>query len=184
MPHMIELPDDLFRKLQQHAVPFVDTPVSVIERAIEALEAGDEEPSRPMAAPGVRTFNPAAPPNLAFTTPRKISVAGNALPKSETYWNSLMFAVILEAARRGVSPEDIHELLTVNSELGKREDNGFRYLEPAGLSVQGQDANSAWRQAHTIASSIGILVEVTFVWQNNPKAAIPNAIGSFYVDGD
>lgn len=184
MPYAIELPDELFSKLQKHAIPFIDTPISVIERALVALEAGDEEPTSRRGSPEARTFNPSAPPSLTFTSPQTATVAGLTLPKSETYWNAIMFAVIREAARRGQSTRDIIDLITVNSEPGRREDNGFKYLEEAGLSIQGQDANGAWRQAHVIASSFGIPVEVKFAWQNNPKAAMPNVTGSFFVEGD
>ena len=184
MPHSIELPDDLFAKLQKHAVPFVDTPISVIERALMALEEGDEEPGDGRRTGEERTFNPAAPPDLTFTKPRKAMVAGNVLPNSHAYWNNVMLAVIREAAARGVSTEDLLDLITVNSQAGKRHDNGFTFVKEAGLSIQGQHANGAWRQTHVIASSIGIPVEVVFAWQNNPKAAMPNIVGSFFVDGD
>jgi hypothetical protein len=183
MPHNIELPDDLFAKLQKHAVPFIDTPISVIERAVRALEEGDEEPAAPAEA-GSRSFNPAAPPNLAFTTPKKAVVGGKALPKSQTYWHNIMVAVIREAGLRRVSTDDLLALITVNCVRGERHETGFTYIPEAGLSIQGQNANNAWRQAHVIASSIGILVEVVFAWQNNAKAAMPSVVGSFFVDGD
>lgn len=183
MPHSIDLPDDLFSKLQKHAVPFIDTPVTVIERALRALEEGDEEP----VATGPdedRTFNPAAPPDLAFSKPRKATVDGRALPNSQAYWNNVMLAVIKAAAKHGVSTEDLLALITVNCEAGERHDNGFSYVQEAGLSIQGQNANGAWRQTYVIASSVGIPVEVIFAWQNNPKAAMPNTLGSFHVDGE
>lgn len=182
MPHTIELPDDLFAKLQKHAVPFVDTPITVIERAVNALEEGDEEPADTRGRP--RTFNPAAPPNLTFTKPRSAVVNGRPLPYSQAYWNAIMFEVIKEAAKRRTSTQDLLDLITVNSQPGERHDNGFTFIKEAGLSIQGQDANGAWRQTYVIASSIGISVEIIFAWQNNPKAAMPNTVGSFHVDGD
>lgn len=183
MPHSITLPDDVFARLQKHAVPFVDTPVSVIDRALSALEAGDEEPVEPNPLNGPRSFNPAAPPNLAHTTPQKILVAGKPLPKGQIYWNPLMFAVILEAAARGVCAEDLMELITVNRVAGRKEDQGYRYLAAAGISVQGQGANAAWKQAYRVAASIGIALEVVFAWQDTDKAAMPNTLGTFFVEG-
>jgi hypothetical protein len=184
MPHAIELPDELFAKLQKHAVPLVDTPLTVIERALRALEEGDEEPATPAISAGPRTFNPAAPPNLTFTKPRSVVVNGRQLPHALAYWNAIMFEVIKEAARRGVSSEDLLDLITVNKSARARHDTGFTFIEEADLSIQGQDANGAWRQTYVIASSVGIPVEVVFAWQNNPKAAMPNSIGSFHVDGE
>ena len=184
MPHTITLPDELFARLQNHAIPLVDTPLSIIERAVDALEAGRESPASSDRKGGIRSFTAAAVPNLAHTTPRKIVLAGRTLPKAETYWNPLMYAVILEAAKRGVGSADLQELLTVNTAAGRKEDNGYKYLEPAGISVQGQDANAAWKAAYRVASSIGIAIEVEFAWQDTEKAAMPNTLGSFSVDGD
>jgi len=185
MPYSVEIPDDLFAKLQKHAVPFIDTPVTVIERAVRALEQGDEEPfAGPTSSDAPRAFNPAAPPSLTHTKPRSAKVDGRALPYSDAYWNSIWFAVIRQAAARGVSTSDLLDLITTNRQVGRRHDNGFTYIEEADLSVQGQDANGAWRQTYVIASSTGISVEVVFAWQNNPKAAMPNTVGSFFVEGN
>lgn len=183
MTYKIELPDDLFAKLQKHAVPLVDTPVDVIERAIRALEAGDEDAADAAQVSGVRAFNPAAAPNLSFTTLKRARIGEKILPKADTYWNSVLHAVVIEAAAMGHTPRDIFDLITVNCQLGKREDNGFKYLEAAELSIQGQAANSAWKQAYVIASSFGIELDVAFSWQDNEKAAMPNVAGTMYFDG-
>jgi hypothetical protein len=183
VPYPIEIPDDLCAKLQKHAVPFVDTPLTVIERAVRALEEGDEAPVS-QRDEGPRSFNPAAPPSLTFTKPRRAVVNGRQLPYGQAYWGPIMFEVIKEAARRGVSTQDLLDLITVNSQVGPKHDNGFVFIPEAGLSVQGQDANGAWRQTYVIASSVGIPVEVVFAWQNNPKAAMPNTVGSFSVEGE
>lgn len=184
MAPSIELTDEVFTRLQKHAIPLVDTPLTVIARALDALEAGDEEPVS-SAAPltGPRSFNPAAPPNLSHTTPRRAQVDGNTLPKSETYWNSIMFAVIAAAARKGVSTEDLLDLLTIPAVEGEKEGNGYRFIQEANISVQGQDANRAWKQTYKIASSLGVSLQVAFIWQDTPKAAMPNSTGSFFVEG-
>lgn len=184
MPHMVELPDDLFAKLQGFAVPLIDTPLTVIERALVALEAGDEQLTSPNSAKLARSFNPAAPPSLAFTIPRRASVGGRQLSAGDRYWNSIMYAVIEEAARRGFSTEDLLALISVNSQAGRREDNGFKYLEGANLSIQGQGAAGAWRQSYAIASSVGIAIEVEFAWQDNPKAAMPQMVGTLFIEGE
>ena len=184
MTHTIDLPDELFARLQKHAVPLIDTPLTIIERALVALEAGDEEVASARPKSGARSFNPAAAPNLAHTTPQKVVVAGKQLPKGHSYWNPLMYAVILEAAARGVGKDDLLELITINRVNGRKEDQGYRYLDAVGISVQGQDANAAWKQAYRVASSIGIAIEVVFAWQDTEKAAMPNTLGSFFVEGN
>ena len=183
MSHSIELPDGLFARLQKHAIPFVDTPASVIERALEALEAGDEDPKGEQKQGAPRTFNPAAIPDLKFTSVLSASVDGKALKKGECYWNTVMLRTIAAAAKQGNSTQDILDLLTVNSERGQREDSGYKFVAEANLSIQGQESNAAWRQAYTVASSFGIEIELVFAWQDHPKAAMRNQQGSLFVEG-
>jgi hypothetical protein len=183
MTPMIELNDETFARLQKHAIPLVDTPLTVIARALDALEAGDEDPVAAASSTGPRSFNPAAPPNLSHTTPRRAEVGGQALSKADTNWNGIMSAVITQAAKKGTSAQDLLDLLTIPAVEGEKEGGGYRYLKDARISVQGQDANRAWKQAYRIASSIGVPVQVTFIWQDTPKAAIPNSTGSFFVEG-
>lgn len=184
MPVVIELPDELFAKLQRHAIPLVDTPLTVIDRALTALEEGDEEDNSKGGDFGIRSFNPAAAPSLSFTTPQIVKIGTKMLPKSKTYWNPIMYAVIEEAAKRSIPQSDIMDLLVVPHIVGRKEDNGYKYVEAAGISVQGQDANSAWKQTYRLASSFGIAVQVEFSWQNTDKAALPNTAGTFYIDGE
>lgn len=181
MPHTIELSDELFSKLQSHAVAFIDTPATVIERALTALEEGSENPVENKRVGGPRMFNPSAPPNLTFTKPTSAKIDGRPLPRSKVWWNRILLEVIATAAAQGHSTVDILDLITVNSQPGERSDNGFHYVERAGLSVQAQDANGAWRQIFVLASSLGIDIEVVFSWQDNPNAAMPNTVGTFEI---
>lgn len=182
MSPSVDLPDELFARLQKHAVPLVDTPLTVIARALDALEAGDEELASSQIT-GPRSFNPGAAPNLSHTTPRRAQVGERALPKSQVYWNPILFAVIIEAAKHGATTDELLDLLTIPAVKGKKEGSGYRYIPEAGLSIQGQDANNAWKQTYRVASSIGIHVQVIFVWQDNPKAAMPGTTGSFFIEG-
>ena len=65
------------------------------------------------------------------------------------------------------------ELIRVNSVLGKKEDQGYRYLASVGVSVQGQDSNSAWKAVSHIAKVMHLPVNVLFVWYENQKATYP-----------
>jgi hypothetical protein len=65
--------------------------------------------------------------------------------------------------------------------IGKKEDNGYKYLDGVGISVQGQDANNAWRTTYRVLKAIKVPAEVTFVWQDNPKAVAPGSAGKLTV---
>lgn len=182
MPHNHVFSDALFARLQSHAVPLVDTIDSVVERALDALEAAASEP---LEASGttVHSLNPAAPPNLAHTTPKAMFLDGKRLAKSETYWNTLMHEVIRTASKKGLSVQYILDLMVVPGALGEKTNNGYKYLPDVGISVQGQDANGAWKQAYHIAETLNIPVKVEFSWQNKKAAAMPNATAVLQVHG-
>ena len=175
---MVSLSQETFSRLQAHAVPLVDSIETVINRALDALEATSGE-TRQTNGVGTRPFNPANPPNLSFTTVRSVIFEGKRHIPSETYWNSILVASIREAAKRKMSPAQIAELLIVNNILGKKDEGGYKFIEEAGLSVQGQDSNAAWKAAHHLATELGFSIEVSFVWQNNPKAAFPGVTGTY-----
>jgi hypothetical protein len=182
MGHIIEISDELFARMQAFAAPLVDTPETIISRALAALESGADT-GPPHGGSKIRSFNPAVPPNLSHTTPKRMVLGGRPLPRSETYWNTLMLEVIRKAREEGLTPKQIHAALSVNSVVGEKDFNGYKFLPDVGISVQGQDANSAWRQTYELATTIGTAVEVEFVWQNNPKAAMPGMTGRFTVGG-
>ncbi len=180
MSPTVSISDALYARLQAHAVAFVDTPETVIDRAIDALEARGAPSQNTVSGP--REFNSASPPNLAFTTLRKITLSSVTFKKAETYWNPLMFACVKEAAKKGLSPVQIGELMVVPFAIGEKDDNGYVFVKEAGISVQGQASNGAWKQIQHIAAELKLPVTVEFTWQNNDKAAMPNVTGIFKVN--
>lgn len=157
----------------------VDTYDTVINKALDALEAQHKgQQDGPSTAE--RVLNPASPPNLAFTTVKFVKLNGEPLPP---HWNTLMLAVIRECGRH-MTKEQIRKLIICNYVAGKKEDHGYKYLEDVGVSVQGQDANNAWKATYHILKAIKVPVEVQFVWQENPKAAAPGSSGKFLVAFD
>lgn len=182
----VEISDSAVSRLQAIAVPLVDTWDTVITRLIdhwEATKSGLPKSTRPGDPIGTQgdgitmIFDPEAPPQLNFTTCVEITVEGRKLGKSETYWNTLMNTMVLSAHQKGYSSEDIHQNLFVNARKGRKEDSGYKYLKEAGLSVQGQDSNTAFRQAYDLARAYAIPFQVRFRWQDNDKAAYPNHYG-------
>src|SRR5664280_2037 len=127
-----------------------------------------------------RVLNPASPPNLSYTMVKSIVWKGKRLSPAEAYWNPLMLTVIRECAKH-MTKEKIRNLIICNYVVGRKEDNGYKYLEDVGISVQGQDANNAWKTTYHILLTIKVPVEVIFAWQDNPKATSPGAMGKFNV---
>jgi hypothetical protein len=161
-------------RLKKHAEPFVDTVDSVVNRALDALEANDGgggEDER-------YYLDCAAPPNLTFTTVVDAVIGGRRLPRGQNYWN----LILLEAVRRAGSamePEDVKNLIVGNVVLGLKDDQGYKFIPEAAVSVQGMDANGAWRAAYGVMRSLGLAFEINFRWQENPKAAHPGVYAAF-----
>ncbi|WP_370102706.1 T4SS efffector SepA family protein [Bradyrhizobium yuanmingense] len=183
MPATVVLPDQLVKKMQAVAIPLQDTYVTVIERAIDALiqqtQGSPDEAATAAAAPlsgGVGSYPADTPPSLTFTKPTAITLEGNDLPKNELFWNLLLFRVIALAATK-MEERALRQALIVNTRPGKNEGNGFRYIPEAKMSVQGGDANLAWKATLHLAKAAGLSVDVTFRWGNNEDAAYPGQIG-------
>ena len=175
--HQVQITQETFARLQSHAVPLVDTIETVINRALDALEGE----GKPASKPSKGGFDPSAPPSLSFTTVRSATVAGIKQQANETYWNSVLINAVKFAAKKGLSPTQIAELVVVNNVVGEKDSNGYKYIKEAGISVQGQDANAAWKAIYHLATKIEMEVEISFVWQSNPKAAFPGQTGKLTI---
>jgi hypothetical protein len=185
MTRTIELSDSTFSRLQAFAVPLVDTAESTIIRLLDAYE-GKTEPGEGAFDPvrrEIREFESDDPPDLTHTKVLAASFAGKALGPSETHWNGLLNTAVRAAAADGRSIEELQRLILVNFTAGRKEDEGYRFLEGAGLSVQGQDANAAWRAVAHIAKRLGVSVNVVFVWRQNERAAHPGVSAQLRISG-
>lgn len=182
--HMISISEETFARLQRHAVPLVDTIETVIHRALDALELEASGGGTGETRSGARSFSPSSPPNLSFTSVKSATIDGRRSIPADTYWNAILINVVRGAARRGLTADEISALLLANHVIGVRDDTGFKFVEEAGVSVQGCDANGAWRATHHLAEAAGIGVSVAFSWQHNPKAAYPGASGVFSLNNN
>lgn len=177
MPTSVPLEAATIERMKAHAEPLVDTYDTVVNRALDALEAQKEQ-ADPIT--GVKVLNPVSPPNLAHTTVKSVVLNGKTFPAAESYWNALMLAVIREA-KKLLSTEQVSTLILCNHVIGKKEDHGYKYLDGVGISVQGQDANNAWRTTYNVLKTIKVPAEVTFIWQDHPKAVAPGSAGKLTV---
>ena len=183
MAHHIELPENTFAKLQKLAVPLVDTTISVIDRLIEFYETrkhhDDEHEGSSDPAPTTDEFDPALPPDLTHT--KVIGMGfGNLMRRSRTSWNGLLIAAVKHAQNKLKDPQRVRQLVIVNSVEGRKEDEGFAYLPEIDLSIQGQDANSAWKAAYHIARQADFPIRADFVWRHKPGALYPGKAASLY----
>jgi hypothetical protein len=154
----VELTPTTFTRLQAHAVPLVDTIDTVINRLLDAYEGKSGTPI-PAARSGdgdsIRQFNPNTPPDLTHTKVLEIEFDGKPLERGEAHWNGLLNAVVRKAKAKANSTAELKKLVVVNFVAGEKTNEGFRFLSDVGVSVQGQDANGAWKAACHVAQQLG-----------------------------
>jgi hypothetical protein len=181
MPH-VPISNSLLDKLKSLAEPFVDTPETVITRCVEFYIS--KHGSRPLlTAESAGSDSPIgypadAPPDLSFTRLTAVTLDGVKYGKKDLYWNTLMVDVVAKAATKGITPDKLRQAILVNYVEGKGPQNkGYRYVPEAKLSVQGQDANAAWRAAMHLVKTAQMDIDVVFMWENKDRAAHPGRIG-------
>jgi hypothetical protein len=175
----VELTDATFKRLQDLAEPLVDTIETVIEKLVDAHE---QKPSvqngslnSAQSATEPRRFDALSPPDLTHT--KLLSAKLNGTYLREVKWNQLLVEAIRRARKHASTDDQLRRLIPVNFVTGKRDNDGYHFYSDIGLSVQGQEANTAWKGAHHIARQLGISIEAEFQWRVKDGAAHPGVTG-------
>jgi hypothetical protein len=181
MTPQINVSQSLFSQLQAIAEPFVDTPETVIQKCVEfylsnatAHKTTTKASDSPSPPGGPMVFQPDNPPDLTFTRPMSIELEGKTFDKGTLYWNPLLFELVRMAGIKGVKGDQLKQMLLCNFVDGEADaSQGYRYIKEAGLSVQGQAANPAWKTIYHLVRTLGLSLDVVFIWDDKPKAAFP-----------
>jgi hypothetical protein len=171
----ISISQATFERLQKHAIPLIDSFGSVINRVLDAVEEGSPKTRPTIPDTNTLRFNPGKPPNLTHT--KVVSAKFGDQQIRPANWNRLLDAAVIAAARRSLEFSELRRIVPVNLVRGKKEDEGYHYLSSVDLSVQGQDANAAWRYSLLIAQALRSPIEVSFIWRNKEGAEQPGKGG-------
>jgi hypothetical protein len=178
MTPQITISQSLYDVLKSLADPFTDTtPESVIARAVDFYRQNHtsevtEAHTYPWEKP-VQIFPPDGAPDLRFTKLTSVTLDGKPVAKSMLYWNSIMFELVQIAVGK-LPPNQLRQAIIVNFIEGQgAKEKGYRYFPDAMLSVQGQDANQAWKATLYLAKVLHINLDVILIWEANDKAAYP-----------
>ena len=177
MAPSINISEATFERLQRHAIPLVDSFDTLINRLLDTVEAGvpNHRPTDQRRHDGARRFSPTKPPQLTHTKVVSATFDGKALRPAN--WNRLLDAAVVHGAKNKADFSNLRRLVPVNIVKGKKEDEGYHYLPSVDISVQGQDANAAWRYAVLVAQAFGCAIEVSFIWRNKDGAEYPGQAG-------
>jgi hypothetical protein len=178
-PH--KLSPSTIARLEKHAKPFVDTVDTVVNRVLDDYEARREETDDADIVVGgvIQDFDPSSPPNLTHTKVLSIQFNRNKFHREDTNWNALLNEAVRVARKHAKSDDELRRVILANFVIGKKEDEGYRYLNDVGLSIQGQDANSAWKATFNIARLLRLPFEIIFCWRLKAEASHPGVTGRF-----
>jgi len=185
----IEIPEPLLKRLQKHAIPFVDaTPLSVIERWADFFEQHNQQKefkpdSKPINAKqisvefpnGLRQFDAKRPPNLFHTR-----VRGEFGSTSFSNWNDLLRIAHVYAFKKAGGFEELRNMTRAQIRKGAYSDEGYRFVPEIGVSIQGVDAGHAWEYALRLAIHLKVQVKAEIEWRQNDKAAHPGERGFMF----
>jgi len=173
MSPSIQISQGTFERLQKLAIPLVDDTESVITRLLDSYVNGSvKQPPRPPSA--ARRFDPQRAPNLTHTTVTSAWVGGHQVAPAT--WNRILDVCLERAMGVTGAVVEIRKITFVNIVDGRKEDKGYHFLPAAGLSVQGQDANSAWRASVQLAQRLNLALNVSFYWQAKQGAEHPGEV--------
>ena len=173
----IEIPENLYRRLQKHAIPFVDqTPLAVIERWADHFDAqsggtGSKEGKLNLEVSegeSRKKFSPTHPPDLFHTRARGTF---GATPFSN--WNDLLRIAHIAAFAKANSFDGLRTRTQAQIRKGNHSDSGYRFVPEIGVSIQGVDANHAWGYALQLAKYVSVPLQAFVEWRHNVKASHP-----------
>lgn len=154
--------------------PFEDTRESLITALIDAeLYRKGISPNGSGLAGTVKDntlqLDPDSHENLTHT--RLISATVDGRPIHRPKWNSVLEYLHVLGYKRLGSFEELDRLSGAKIREGRYEQDGYKYVSEADLSIQGVDANSAWARSLGLAREIGVAIEIKFEWRQKEGAA-------------
>lgn len=161
--------------------PFEQTRVSIIETLIDTEVArrglspnGNGHPA-PSAVDAL-CLNPDSHDDLTHTRLLSATIDGRAIHRAK--WNGIMEEMHLLGLLRLGSFDELRRASRANLREGKYEENGYKYIPGADLSIQGVGADLAWNHSLCLARLLGVPISVTFEWRDKDGAAHPGKSGA------
>lgn len=171
MPRTIELSDSTHSRLVELMGPD-DTTESAVLRLLDfyGVQMGNSGGALPQrAAENELRFKGVETPDLTHTSVLMAQIDGLELPRAK--WNTILSHLAVTAFKKGAA--DVTSLVISGIAPGKRTDSGYKFYPEANISIQGQDANDAWRLSLALANRLNADLLVECVWRNKEKAAYP-----------
>ncbi|WP_148220315.1 T4SS efffector SepA family protein [Nostoc punctiforme] len=174
MMPVIRIPDPIYKRLQALAVPFEDTPITVIEKLLNEYEAR-YQPQQVFETENYKVLEPDTPSNLHYTRVLRAVIGSQEIHQPN--WNKIVDAAHKMAIREGFSVEELIKLTLAHIVKGEKINSGFHYLPEVNISIQGVDSNLAWRNTLHLMKNLKMPIEIYFEWRDKEGAAYPGEKG-------
>jgi predicted CopG family antitoxin len=187
MSPLIQVSDEVYRKLKEKAKSPKDTPSHVIASLLGIKEDIQDTPQdktieeSPVPEISIKDsqfdetlkIDPEAPEDLYFTT----IIQGHFGNRPVSTWNELIDTAHIVAVEKVETYDAVKKISDSDIVMGSYSENGFRPIPSIGISIQGDSPNLAWRNALHIAKKLNVLVEIVFEWDKKFTAARPGSKG-------
>ncbi len=187
----VEIDSSTYERLVWHARPFVDSPNSVIKRALDALDkaegnalpqdspaAAKKSGQSPVASPrAAKPVDPDRPGKLAFTTIRSVTIEGESV--AEPSWTKLVESLLVRGlAHVHGSLVDLNALVGMELTEGDTPNKKTRKIPGSDINYRtGLGANNSLRTIARVARGLGVPVDIRIEWEDTPGAARPREVG-------
>lgn len=116
-------------------------------------------------------LDPEAPGDLTHTKPIRSVISGKEI--DDTDWIKIVRKIHIIALKQGLSLKNLIELSSVKAnviQVDRKGEKGYHYLPEIDISIQGVDANRAWKIILHLAKNLNIPIEVYFEWKKGSNA--------------
>jgi hypothetical protein len=171
----IDIVDSDYPRLQLLAVPFVDSPASVITKLLDEKLAGQGVASKPIRGVRAGVYSLEALPPL---THAKI-MGGHfaSRPPEKSNWDGFVRAALTAVLTAVGSVDELRRISGAHVREGKFDKHGFKHVPEHDFSFQGVSATDAIQIIARCARHMKLPFQIEFVWRERPDAFAPGERG-------
>lgn len=172
----IQVSDETFLRLQALAEPFVDTPESVIVKALDVFQKKQVQ-TTPNAPPSNKYTDLSELPSMAHTRPLSFLLDNKKVHQKK--WNALNHLVHVAVAKL-VGIEKL--LLTTKANMKRGRVEGFDFINDLGCSIQRSDSDITVKQIAYLVDTYDMDCEIDFEWKDNGKSHFSGQTGTIILN--